>query len=182
MLAFEETGKYVSENHYIASKSKLTAGEAVKVIFKKTKIKILAKELPKLYYQQFNDSMEWHHSGFYSSNQKGKQMGKTYFISEKELAQIIDNINELLSIISLSEKPKIDTTNVFGFYYVWGNDYGGNYGKKRAFKILQTYEGIKGNTPKNFTEVTERDLFEKINTCVGKKYFGWSEPTITEFI
>ena len=182
MLAFEESGKYVSENHYIASKSKLTAGEAVKVILKKTKIKILAKELPKLYYQQFNNPMEWHHSGFYSSNQKGKQMGRTYFISEKELEQIIDNINELLSIICLSEKPKIDTTNVFGFYYIWVYDYEGNYGKKRTFKILQTYEGIKRYAPKNFTEVTERDLFEKINTCVGKKYFGWSEPTIAEFI
>ena len=180
MLAFEESGKYVSENHYIASKSKLTAGEAVKVIFKKTKIKILAKELPKLYYQQFNDSMEWHHSGFYSSNQKGKQMGKTYFISEKELSIIIENINELLSIIPV--KSKIDTTNVFGFYYIWEYNYEGNYGKKRTFKTLQTYEGIKGNIPKNFTEVTDRDLFEKIKTCVGKEYFGWSEPTITEFI
>ena len=184
MLAFEESGKYVSENHYIASKSKLTAGEAVKVIFKKTKIKILAKELQKLYFQEFNKEMEWHHGGFYISNQKGKQMGKTYFISEKDLEQIIDNIDKLLSIISLKSKKNIDTTNVFGFYYIWETDYNGNgkYGKKRTFKILQIYEGIKENKPKNFTEVTERDLFEKIKKYIGKTYFGWSEPTIEEFI
>ena len=102
------------------------------------------------------------------------------FISEKELSIIIENINELSSIIPL--KSKIDITNVFGFYYIWEYNYEGNYGKKRTFKVLQTYEGIKRNTPKNFTEVTERDLFEKIKTYVGKKYFGWSEPTITEFI
>jgi len=67
-LAFEKTGKYVSERHESAKKrGLLTAGAAAAKIRKATGSQVSAKQI-----RQYAD--EWHHSGFY-----GGKMGKTWF-------------------------------------------------------------------------------------------------------
>uniref|UniRef100_A0A6M3JAE2 Uncharacterized protein n=1 Tax=viral metagenome TaxID=1070528 RepID=A0A6M3JAE2_9ZZZZ len=76
MLAFEETGKYISERHAEAGAAgKLTAGNVAAILNRKFKPtpKIKAKEL-----KDFAD--EWHHSGFYKGT-RGNTMGRTYFFS-----------------------------------------------------------------------------------------------------
>ena len=74
------TNKVVSERHYIASQTNLTAGQAAKFITKAVKKNISAKEVRLLYEIYFKCDMEWHHSGFCKGS-TGNTMGRTYFIS-----------------------------------------------------------------------------------------------------
>ena len=69
------TSKVVSERHYIASQTKLTAGEASKILSKALGIKVGAKELVESFKLIYNKEPEWHHSGFYKST-----MGRTFFL------------------------------------------------------------------------------------------------------
>ena len=72
MLAYEQTGKYVSERHADASaEGKLTSGKIAGMLSKKFGEKITAKEVKPF-------AGEWHHSGFYQGN-RGSTMGRTYF-------------------------------------------------------------------------------------------------------
>ena len=74
MLAYEETGKYVSKRHAEASaEGKLTAGNVAAIINRRFKPepKVTAKELKEF-------APEWHHSGFYKGS-NGSTMGRTYF-------------------------------------------------------------------------------------------------------
>ena len=68
------TNKVVSERHYIASQTNLTAGQAAKYISKSVNRKISAKDVRSLYKIYFKCEMEWHHSGFYQG-ETGKTMG-----------------------------------------------------------------------------------------------------------
>ena len=74
------THKVVSERHYMASQTLLTAGDAAKFITKAVGRKVSAKDVKLLYELQFVSEMEWHHSGFFSGT-SGQTMGRTYFIS-----------------------------------------------------------------------------------------------------
>lgn len=76
------SGKFVSENHYKAKQEgKLTAGEAAKIISKRTGKKYLAKDIIPL-------CTEWHHSGLYKKEKKFV-MGKTWFITKEHVEEII---------------------------------------------------------------------------------------------
>ena len=87
-LAFQTTGKYVSERHEIAKqKGLITAGQAAAIISRKTGTKISASEI-----RPFAD--EWHHSGFYAG-----KMGKTWFFR----SSTVDHLIEMYS----SKNPKI---------------------------------------------------------------------------
>ena len=76
MLAYEETGKYISERHAeAASEGKLTAGRIAEIMNRQfdANPKIAAKELKPF-------AAEWHHGGFYKGN-RGSTMGRTYFFA-----------------------------------------------------------------------------------------------------
>lgn len=77
-LAFESTGKYVSERHKAARQRGLyTAGEAAAKIRKISGAQVSAKDI-----RPFAD--EWHHSGFYAG-----KMGKTWFFREDTIEFLI---------------------------------------------------------------------------------------------
>lgn len=124
MLAYEETGKYVSERHAVArSEGKLTAGEMAKKLNNQFKIepKIKATEL-KLF------ATEWHHSGFYKGG-GGSTMGRTYFFNPD------CNLNVLLSQIQaarLEEANRSIEADVVRYFFMPRFErQTGRYGKVR---------------------------------------------------
>ncbi|MDD5013648.1 MAG: hypothetical protein PHW73_00920 [Atribacterota bacterium] len=172
--------KYVSERHAIASQSKFTAGEASKIL-KKQGINYSAKEVIKAYKLFHGYEPEWHHAGFYKNNGKST-MGRTFFFTESEIEEISthqDEINQKFAQ-EIAENQKKSETIIIGFYYIWDYDYSGNYGKKRNHKVLAVYEGNELNIPKNFTSCNQLQ-FENAKSKVGRKYYGWDEPLISEF-
>ena len=87
MLAYEETGKYVSERHAEAkAEGKLTAGQVARIL-RNRDVKITAKELKRY-------ATEWHHSGFYKGS-NGSTMGRTYFFPvDTDFDALVKKINE----------------------------------------------------------------------------------------
>lgn len=168
------TDKHVSERHYYASQNKLTIGQ-VAAKLRKQGNKVYAKGLLSLYKKIYNRDPEWHHSGFYKS-QGGKTMGRTFFLNEKEITELSNNLNLIID----TPKEKQIEIQVCGFYYDWDYDYSGYRGKKRNYKVLQAYRGSISNTPKNFTQCTE-EQFLNVQKNEGKKYYGWDEPREYEF-
>jgi len=90
-LAYESTGKYVSERHAGATAAgKLTAGQIAVRLRRATGDKsIKAAELKPF-------STEWHHSGFYKGPNGRSGMGRTYFFSadtdmDKLYQAVLDN-------------------------------------------------------------------------------------------
>jgi len=174
------SNKFVSERHAIASQTKYTAGEASKEL-KKMGVKASAKEVVEGYKLINRHEPEWHHSGFYKNGGKST-MGRTFFFTLEQITDLAENwskASERKAEIEAETKRKQETT-VKGFYYSWSFDYGGNYGKKRNFKILGIYEGSELSKPSNFTALND-EQFAKALLCKGKKYTGWDEPTISEF-
>ena len=170
------THKVVSERHFLASQTELTAGEAAKLITKAVGIKVLAKDLKILYELQFKDEMEWHHSGFFSGTSK-RTMGRTYFISPKDTQVIIDNFSTLYPSLKDS-KAKADE-NVYAFYWEWFNC--GSKRRQRWSKRLSVYTGKRTNLPKNSTEC-DIYVYQAAKMAEGRIYSGWDEPTISEFM
>lgn len=180
------TNKVVSERHYYASQTKLTAGEAAKSISKHTGKKVLAKDVKELYQVRYGREAEWHHSGFYRGN-NGKTMGRTFFLSGEEVEELANNYDEICAKRDeqvrkeAEELERQKVTIVQGFYWTWDYDYGGRYGKKRTYKVLQVYVGNEANKPsRNFTACSP-DIMDKIKAAAGRKYFGWDEPSLSEF-
>lgn len=183
-LSVAVTGKYTSVRHERAKiDGKLTAGEAAKFISKELKQKISAKELVAAYKLLNGCEPEWHHAGFYKLPGKKSTMGRTFFFNDDNIQDMIDRWSELdfkTAAIKAEEKLKSEIM-IWGFYYNWDYDYSGAYGKKRNHKVLHTFFGSELNKPKNFVALSE----EQFNVAVskeGKKYYGWDEPTIFEFI
>lgn len=174
------SNSYVSERHYYASQEKFTAGEAAKEL-KKLKIKATAKEVVEAFKLIEGREPEWHHSGFYKKAGKST-MGRTFFFDEdrvKNLAENWEKVAEKKAEIEAEEKRKSET-KVQGIYFVWDHDYSGYNRKKRNFKVLKTYEGSELNAPNNFTELTVGQ-FLSAKLIEGKGYFGWDEPSRSEF-
>ncbi len=169
------TNKVVSERHYIASQTMLTAGESAKLITKAVGTKVSVKDLKLLYELHNGSHMEWHHSGFFSST-SGRTMGRTYFISPDETQSIIDNFDTLFPI--LEEHKKSEEEVVCAFYWIWKNQ--GSNRRPRWCKVLKTYEGKKSCLPKNST-VCERNVYEVAKKAEGRIYTGWNEPSMSEF-
>lgn len=178
--------KYVSERHYFASQTKLTVGEAAKIIGKHIGKKVLAKDVKELYQVRYGREAEWHHSGFYRGN-NGKTMGRTFFLSDEEVEELTNNYDEICAKRDeqvrkeAEELERQKATIVQGFYWTWDYDYGGRYGKKRTYKVFQVYEGNEANKPsRNFTTCSP-DIMDKVKAAAGRKYFGWDEPSLSEF-
>ena len=169
------TNKVVSERHYFASQTNLTAGHAAKLITKAVNKKISAKDVKQLYMIYFRNEMEWHHSGFYKGA-TGKTMGRTYFISSDETQDIIDNFGTLYPV--LEEQKKSAEEDVYAFYWTWENQ--GSKRRPHWGKVLKPYEGKRSCLPKNST-VCERNVYEVAKKAEGRIYTGWSEPKISEF-
>jgi hypothetical protein len=187
MLAKEKglTGKCVSERHYYASQSKLTAGEAARLLSRKTGSKMLAKDVKGLYLTHFGHEPEWHHSGFYQGA-GGRTMGRTFFLSEEEVDVLAENYVAITKKMAddilrkENEERRKRETVVMGFYYTWESDYGGRYGRKQNYKVLHSYEGNELHMPDDFTPC-DAETFEKVKAKEGKRYYGWDEPKIQEF-
>lgn len=186
MLATSISGKCVSLRHHYASQEKLTAGDAAKYISKSVGTKVLAKEVKSLYITYYGHEPEWHHSGFYYGN-RGKQMGRTFFLSEEEAQTLAVNFRSILQERAKEtarkevEEARKRETMVTGFYWTWDYDYSGRYGKRQNFKVLHTYEGNELNAPaRNFTRC-DADTFSKVKNFEGKRYYGWDEPSIEDF-
>ncbi|MEI6752361.1 MAG: hypothetical protein WCK78_04265 [Paludibacter sp.] len=182
MLA-NQTGlstKVVSERHHYASQSKMTAGDVAKMLRKKG-FTISAKEVKEAYILLNGREPEWHHAGFYKGA-KGSTMGRTLFFTETEAEHIAENFDKI-SVLKAEQEANIQVkkeTIVKGVFYSWDFDYNGKYGKKRNYKVLGTFEGSELGKPNNFITLTD-EQFAKAETMVGKKYFGWDEPSRSEF-
>lgn len=178
--------KCVSERHYAASQVKMTAGEAAKSIAKRVGKKVLAKEVKCLYLAHYGREPEWHHSGFYEGA-AGRTMGRTFFLSEEEVQAIADNYAVLVQkcadeqLRRDAELQRKREARVTGFYWTWDYDYGGRYGRKQTFKVLHTYEGDELHQPAHFTACSP-ELLTAVKAKEGKRYYGWDEPSIDEFI
>lgn len=144
------TNKVVSERHYIASQTNLTAEQAAKFITKAVKKNISAKEVRLLYEIYFKCDMEWHHSGFYKGS-TGNTIGRTYFISPDETQDIIDNFDKLYPV--LEEQKKSAEENMYAFYWTWKNQ--GSKRRPRWVKVLNTYEGKRAYQPRTLQYVKE---------------------------
>lgn len=181
-LSFEVTGKYTSCRHELARlEGKLTAGEAAKSINKILKVKATARDLVDGYRLLTGREPEWHHAGFYKGR-RGKTMGRTFFFSADQIENLIENWATIAQkkAEESAEKEKQAQTYVKGFYYDWDFDYNGRYGRRRNHKVLRAYEGPEINKPKNFTPCDDK-AFEVVKSKVGRKYYGWDEPTLSEF-
>jgi len=123
MLAYEETGKYVSERHAEAGAAgMLTAGEVAKLLNQQFKPfpKVTARELKPL-------ADEWHHSGFYKSSQ-GSTMGRTYFFSpDINLAELYE---QLCDARKEAEGPKRKA-------YIFATGWRKGYGRRKWFPLAK---------------------------------------------
>ena len=169
------TSKVVSERHYIASQTNLTAAQAAKYISKSVNRKISTKNVRSLYNIFFRCEMEWHHSGFYKG-ETGQTMGRTYFISPDETQDIIGNFDTIYPV--LEEQDKKANQNVYAFYWMWENQ--GSKRRPHWGKVLKTYEGKRSCLPKNST-ICDRKTCDSAKKAEGRIYTGWSEPDISEF-
>lgn len=184
------TGKYTSVRHELAKQSgKHTAGEAAAMLSKilskndgERKIKVSAKEIVAAYKLLYGREPEWHHAGFYKPKGGKSTMGRTFFFTDND----VENLAKDWGKVTEKEKEIADERKVMaerkvtGFYYNWDYDYSGNYGKKRNYKVLHSYEGSELGKPKNFTPCSQEEL-QTVKLFEGKKYYGWDEPTIGEF-
>ncbi len=180
-MALSSSGKKVSERHEIASQTKKTAGQAA-TILKKNGITVTAKSLIENYALFYKSYPEWHHSGFYKKGSKST-MGKTYFFTQKEIDQFEKDWTKIQTLIEEKRKEaEIQRkTKIKGFYYYWDYDYNGRYGKKQNFKVLGIYEGSELGKPKNFTQIKNKKQFDIVKSWNGKKYYGWDEPSLSDF-
>lgn len=181
-LAINETGKWVSERHHMASQTKMTAGDAAKEL-RKQGIQISAKQLVQDYELLTGMTPEWHHSGFYRPNGKSrKTMGRTFFFTIEQITIFANEQDRLAELkVEIDKKEEAAKTNIVkGFYYIWESDYAGYRGKKRNFKVLKTYEGMEAQQPANFTSLSD-EAFQNAKAAEGKAYYGWDEPRSYEF-
>jgi hypothetical protein len=179
-LSVSITGKYTSVRHELAREAgKSTAGEVAKYLSKILKEKISAKEVISAFKILEGREPEWHHAGFYKGN-SGRTMGRTFFFDDDDIQNLIDNwqVYKQKNIQIQNENKIKAETKIFGFYYSWTHDYSGKYGRKVNYKVLGIYSGNALVIPKNFTEISEFD-FEKIKNLSGTKYYGWTEPKLS---
>lgn len=183
-LSIEQTGLYTSERHEQARRDgKLTAGQAAAIIRARLGSKVSAKETVSAFGILFGCEPEWHHSGFYRpQGGRRKTMGRTFFFSIDQIEELISRWPEVAQRReeAATIEAKKATTMVKGFYYKWRQDYGGYRGKKRNYKVLQSYEGIEADAPRNF-QVCSDEQHEAVKAAVGRAYYGWDEPTLSEF-
>lgn len=181
-LSVSITGKYTSVRHAIAKENgKLTAGDAAKMLSKLIKTKVSAKEIVKAYTLIIGREPEWHHAGFYKGAH-GSKMGRTFFFEDFLVETLASRWSEAAvkqAEFDVAVKVKTETI-IKGFYYEWDHDYNGKYGKKRNFKVLKSYNGSELSQPRNFTSCNDVQ-FSNVLKSENKKYFGWDEPTISEF-
>lgn len=177
-LSHAVTGKYTSVRHEQATRNpnKLTAGEAAKAM-RKAGHKVAAKELRELYRLVFHKDPEWHHSGFYKGG-NGSTMGRTWFYRQEEVDAILNAIPKMEALKKAQEE--VDNAEVFGIYYSWDKDYGGNYGKARKFKRLEVYNGTEKHAPRGLVRC-DKQQYEAAKAKVGQPYYGWDEPRLSEF-
>jgi len=124
MLAYEETGKYVSERHAQAkAKGKLTAGQVAKIL-RKRGLQIKAKELKRY-------ANEWHHSGFYKDS-SGLKMGRTYFFpADIDFDILIERIENDRIIGEQIDEEKNRTAYIFKVGFRKG------YGRRKWIPIAK---------------------------------------------
>ena len=67
-----------------------------------------------------------------------------------------------------------------GFYWIWAHDYNVRYGKRVNLKRLCIYKGSELNAPKGFVKC-DNDEFACAEMFQGAKYYGWDEPSKSEF-
>lgn len=177
-LSVSVTGKYTSVRHELAKESgKLTAGGAAKKLSEKLTEKVSAKEIVSAWTLLTGREPEWHHAGFYSGT-----MGRTFFFSSEQISELAERWPEVaIKIKERQSEIKRKAENIVtGFFFTWEKDYSGSYGKKRNYKVLRIYEGYEATLPNNFTQCAGK-ILESAREKVGKKYFGWDEPKLSEF-
>lgn len=84
--------KYVSERHHYASQTKLTAGQAAKIISKEINLKVSARDLVNKYVEIHGCEPEWHHSGHFKANGRSR-MGRTFFFTDNEINELINHLS-----------------------------------------------------------------------------------------
>lgn len=142
---------------------------------------ISAKEVVSAFKLLTGREPEWHHAGFYKGS-AGSTMGRTFFFSQEDVDMIFSRYSEI-DVIVEKQNAAIEAkkaTTVKGFYFVWDHDYSGSYGKKRNFKVLKTYDGSELGAPRGLVSLSDSE-FNNAVLASGRKYYGWDEPSKSEF-
>ena len=168
-MALSKSGKKVSERHEIASRYKSTIGDVAQTLRKKYKRDdIKAPYVKSIFIDYYNKYPEWHHSGFFNSS---KMMGKTFFLSQEQEIELVENFIEIESKFLLRQEEQI-----FGFFWEWVE---GPEGRK--VKELRPYFGKRSDAPlKNFTECDEPH-YQEVLIQGRRQYAGYAEPCLDDF-
>jgi len=150
MLAYQETGKYVSERHAeAAAQGKMTAGQMAKLLNQRFSIepKITARELKPL-------ASEWHHSGFYKGR-AGSTMGRTYFFAVEM------NLDELCkSVCDQRGQAAKQAAEAKVVIHKFSAGFRRGYGRRRWVPVAK-FEAI---------EVAESELYQHSDTISPEDY------------
>lgn len=190
------SNKFVSVRHEIASDRSNTSGAVAALVRKKYHNNVSAKHIVELYKVHFKENPEWHHSGFYTKTTSFGDiytMGRTWFISYEITDYILEHYEELEKEFDgyVKQQEKELQSEVMGFYYIWEEDLDHPIRKgKRNLptgeyykcKVLHSYKGLLRDAPKFFTPCKTEEEFKRIIASEGKKYLGYDEPRIVEFM
>ena len=160
MLAYEETGKYVSERHAEASaEGKLTSGKIAGMLSKKFGKKITAKEVKPF-------ASEWHHSGFYQGN-RGSTMGRTYFFAPNtDLEKLYKEVCEArANAAEIAAEPEVER-----YFFSAGFEKLHRQNRyQKAWRVFAIFEMIKCNSSNNAkkTEISRED-YEVLKQFAGR--------------
>lgn len=133
-----------SNNFFIAKENgKITAGEAAKILSKKFKIKILARDIDNL-------TDEFHHAGVFKNHQNRLTGKKVKFftlesVNSLTLNQILDNKNQKNSIVK-------------GWYITFKKVSINRYGKLAWKPFVSIYKGQQQSKPQHFHELSDIDF------------------------
>ena len=161
-------------SRFVASQTKITAGNAAQLMSNKTKVKIYAKDIIALYDIYYKSHMKWDYCGFFR-HKYGSVMDRTYFITQEELGELIENFASIYPRLQTYKQSEEEM--IFPFYWIWDTD----SHRTAKIKVLKVYEGSRTNLPSKSTEC-DKYVFKVASKYEGRIYWGREEPKISDFI
>lgn len=174
--------------------SRSKGGAVAAMIRERYKNKVTTKHIVELFQIHFHAKPEWHYSGFFKTKtSRGaiKVMGRTWLFTDEEANYLLEHYEELEAEYRLSvemEEKRLQS-EVYGFYYEWKEDeehpkrdrYGRPKDEYYRCKVLHPYKGLLKDAPRNFTECQTEEQYKRVVAADGKKYLGYSSPSLGDF-
>lgn len=159
----------MSNNHIAAheDETKMLVGAAAKLLSKKFKTKISAKELEAF-------STEWHHSGVFKGNTGRLQGRRTWWLTTEQIEGItLEQIeaNRSAQAAAIEEGKR----TVRGWYVDFRREAVNHLGRMGYKPYLAVYEGPASGTPKNFSPLTDGE-FLSAKLEAGRRLEAYETP------